>query len=174
MKSKLIGFSLIALSLFASCSNGDYQASPTSNANNSINPLNQLKAEDFTWSGTDPVSLDINGAHWVADFAIWGIDTLGDYIYASKGKNTLFISMNDSWPGNLYTLANKNGKRWGYWTDSTNTGYQVYFSDLGNSGQLYMKNNDTAYIKGLFHFKGVSKYENKVVNITNGYFKIHK
>jgi hypothetical protein len=174
MKSKLCGFFLIALCIFSSCSNGDYLASPTSNANNSINPLNQLKAEDFNWKGTDPVSLDINGTRWVATWAAWGLDSNGDYIMATGGGKTLFMSISDSWPNNLYTLANLNLKRWAYWIDSTNNTYQLYFSDLGNSGQLFMNRNDSAVIKGLFHFKGVAKYENKVINITNGYFNIQK
>jgi hypothetical protein len=44
---------------------------------------------------------------------------------------------------------------------------------LGNSGGLYIVENDSARIKGLFYFQGVNPVGG-IVNISNGYFNISK
>jgi hypothetical protein len=52
-------------------------------------------------------------------------------------------------------------------------GLYTYSSLAGNSGELYMLQNDTAVISGKFYFQGVDTAGN-IVSVLNGYFNVPK
>jgi len=158
---------------FSACSNGDYVANPSDNTNNGINPLNPLTDAEFTWSGETPLSADINGSHWKADEARWGLDTTGaNIIVATKGNRMMYFRLIDVWSGNVYDMQ-YNSKRFSYYVDSIGYAPGYYQSQLGNSGEIKIVQNDSNYIVGQFYYKGVN-VNGKAASITNGYFKISK
>jgi hypothetical protein len=190
MKKALYSLLLLAGITVAltSCTNGDYTANPSSNANGSINPLLPLTSSQFTWSGTDPMSCDINGTHWVADAAYFSVNPLvSNRIQGIKGSDStaseICLSLNDVWKDNLYNMGYHIYNRWGaYYTfafgdpfaePSTDIAPFIYYSHLGNSGEIKILTNDSASIKGQFYFQGVNS-KGQVMNITNGYFNISK
>jgi len=161
----------MACGAFQACNTGgNYDASPSSNGNSSINPLNPLTAAQFTWTGTSPVSGNINGSPFVADTAYYAfIDTTGfNYIYAKIGSKYLFLDLFEVYPGTIYNMGYHQYDILGTWVDSL--GYQ---SALGNSGELDMITNDSVTFSGRFYFQGVNSY-GAIINITNGYFNLSK
>ena len=159
------------VSVFTACSNGDYTANPDSNTNGSINPLKPLKSSDFTWSGTDPVSGTINGSNWVASSYSYVFDSGKNFIMGFNGTQVLGLVLTNTYANNLYNMGYQQYIAYGYWQDTA--GGITYSSLLGNSGGLWMVENDSAYLKGLFYFQAVSPLGG-VKNITNGYFYIPK
>lgn len=194
---KKVLYSILFLSavfgVLSACNNGDYNANPGSNANGSINPINPLKSSEFTWAGTDPMSADINGAHWVADAAYFQLDTFGrNLIVGVKGPQMMAFILSDVWTNNVYNIGYKISNRMGlYWTgiDSTmgtsgdiwsyigasSTAHAdfIFSSYLGNSGEFKLVENDSLHIKGLFYFQAANN-SGAITNITNGYFNVRK
>ena len=161
---------------FSACSNGDYIANPSSNGNSAINPITPLTAAEFTWSGQEPLSADINGVHWKADAVTFGLDSTGANIMiatSASGGKMMYFRLSDVWSGNLYDLEFKNVKRWSYYADSVGSLLGYYRSDLGNSGEIKIVENDSAVISGLFYYEGVTP-GGQIASIKNGYFKIIK
>lgn len=179
MKKILYSVLLAAISCVAvSCSNGDYQANPDSNANNAVNPITPLTASEFTWGSDDdaPFSADINGVHWKADNAYWGIDSsFANLIFASKDNSAKIFNLylKDVWKDNLYDMEWANYNRFATFGDSVNGDFPIYRSQLSNSGGVLILQNDSLKFKGKFYFKGVTT-DGKIVNITNGYFDLKK
>ena len=163
----------------SSCSNGDYTANPSSAANNSVNPLNPLTKSQFTWSGNDPVSCNINGSPWVADTAWYVIDSGGqNVIYAFKDsfRQRLVLYLVNTWTDNLYNMGFNQYNTSATWVprvDSIGSYAGVYSSALGNSGELYMIENDSAIIKGKFYCQEVNG-AGDIINFTNGWFNLKK
>jgi hypothetical protein len=162
----------------SACSNGDYNANPSSNANGTINPLNPLNASQFTWTGTGKVSANINGSPWVADSAqYYLIDSTGtNAIVAVKGKQVLYMYFKSTWTGNVYNMGFKQYNELGEWLDNTDSVYDAlyyYQSALGNSGEMYMVLNDTANFNGKFYFQAVNG-KGGITNFTNGAFSLKK
>ena len=167
---------ITGMSLFSACSNGDYITNPSTNANASVNPLHPLKASDFNWPGTDPMSADINGVHFVASGCTYSFDSGKNILMGYNGSKTLTLYLMNAWVGNLYSMGYNQYNTSGYWTDSFGVINNYYFSNLGNSGGLYMLKNDTfsgGYIKGLFYFQGVNA-QGEIINVTHGYFNVQK
>jgi len=167
-------FTAVCASIIA-CNNGDYQVNP--NAGSIINPLNPLTRSQFNWSGTVPLSCTVNGVPFVADsaFTTWTTDTMnGNYITGLKGGTRgVSLYLRNVYDTTVYSMS-YGETNMGTWIDSVGgpaTGY--YFSYLGNSGEVYVVENDSAYLKGYFYFAGVSD-SGKLVSIENGYFKIVK
>lgn len=159
-----------------SCSNGDYNADPSSNANAAVNPITPLTDQEFTWSGEEPMSADINGSHWTADHAYFSLDTSGANVIIGIKDNSpiqLRFYLQDVWKGNVYDMEWHNYKRYAIYTDSTSVLFGPYYSYLSNSGGLQILQNDTAVIKGMFYFKGVTA-NGKTVTVNKGFFKIDK
>ncbi len=161
----------------ASCSNGDYVANPASNGNQSINPLKPLTASEFTWAGADPVSANINGAAWVADSAYIYADSTGTYVIgAIKGKQMLSLYFKHTWTGIVYNMGYHQYDVLGMWLDNTDSMYSAtyfYQSALGNSGEMYQVQNDTAVFKGKFYFQAVNG-KGQIINFSNGWFNLNK
>ncbi len=183
MKKKLY-YTLLAVSValvFNACSNGAYIANPSANANLCINPLNPLKPSQFSWSGTTPVSATINGHSWVADSVGWVLDTGFNYIYAKKGNNVLMLGMRGVYSSSLYSLGYQHYETYAWYTDSMPGSFssfsynnpKFYISSLGNSGEVYIAENDSAFIKGEFYFQGKNN-KGDIICIDNGYFNIAK
>ncbi len=159
---------------FSACSNGDYSANPSSNVSTAVNPLKPLTSSEFTWTGDEPLSADINGTHWKADVATWSIDDSGsNFIVATGGGRMMYFKLADVWTGNVYDMQYKNTKRFSYYADSGTSASGYYLSNLDNSGEINIIENDSLVIKGKFYYKGYNG-AGKEVNITNGYFKIQK
>ena len=177
MKKVIYATLLCALSLgVVSCSNGDYQADPASNANGAVNPLTPLTEEEFTWGGDEIMVADINGNRWEADSVYFALDTSGGNVLIGTKKNStasLRFYLKDVWTGNLYSMEWEDYNRNCMLGDSVGGFYKTYYSFLSNSGGIKITRNDSAAIKGLFYFKGVSA-DGKVANISKGYFNIDK
>lgn len=177
-----------ACASLCSCSNGQYSASPSSNANSSINPLQPLTSSQFTWGGTAPMSADINGTHWLADYATYGKDSLfaNEVVgYKSADGTILAFYLSDSWANNLYNTGYQQYKRYGVYIDHSDSSTlspfldktsaaakaHNYYSYIGNSGEVNMIRNDSAYFEGKFYFQGVNA-AGQIINVMNGYFKV--
>ncbi len=182
MKKKLY-YSLLAVSfalILNACSNGAYVANPSSPANLCINPLNPLKASQFSWSGTPPLSATINGNSWTPDSVGWSLDTGFNYIFAKKGNNVLLLAMRNVYAVNLYGMGYQQYERFAWYTDSlpgansfSYNNSKFYISSLGNSGEVYVTENDSAFLKGEFYFQGKNN-KGDIVCIDNGFFNISK
>ena len=123
------------------CSNGPYTANPSSNANNSVNPLKPLTSSQFTWGGESPVSGDINGTHWRADTAYFGTDSSGaSYVtgikYSDGSRMTFHLLIYKIESSTLYNLSYHVYDHYAGYMDSTSTGGQLALSYLGNSGEI--------------------------------------
>lgn len=180
MKKILSSILLIAggCILAASCSNGVYSANPNGTSNTSVNPLKPLTIDEFTWSNGSPLAANINGAAFSADTVAWYLDSTGTNVFSgeSGGKGFVFYFSN-VYATNLYNLSfNVVSTQAVYYTSAdtaTKTLGDKYLSTLGNSGQVLITQNDSAYLKGMFYFQGVS-VDGNVVNISNGVFNITK
>ena len=159
----------------AACSSGAYVANPAANANGSINPLNPLKYNQFTWAGTAEFSVNINGSQWVADTAyVAFVDSLQtNYVYAQKGSNLVKMWLSNVWGGNVYNMGFKVYSCIAQYTDSISSISGYYISALGNSGEFCMNTNDSIAFNGQFYFQGVNSI-GTVYNFSNGYFNLTK
>jgi hypothetical protein len=164
--------------LLASCGGKDYLANPSSNANASVNPLNPLTSSQFTWTGTAPLTVYVNGAPWTADTAIYSfIDSSGtNYILGWKGKQYLALYLTQVYGGgNIYNMQLKTYNTIGVWydLDSISSINSEFTSLLGNSGEIKVIENDSAKMVAQFYFQGVNGYGG-VYNFSNGYLSINK
>ncbi len=168
-------FAAIGLAL-ASCNKGAYNANTDSVANGGVNPLTPLTAPQFNWlsSGKDPMSANINGTPWTAATATWALDTTGsNVIIGYLGSQVMYLYLNQVYAGNIYQMSYNDYATSGRWSDSVGSAYYSYYSYLGNSGEVYITHNDSAYIQGLFYFKGLTP-SGKIVSVTDGYFRLLK
>lgn len=178
---KKVLFSIIAgigACTFFACSNGDYNANPTSASNESINPFNLLDSAAFNWSGTDAISANINGNFFNVD------STKTGFILTSGGTNVItgYISpghglrfdLNEVYGNNIYPLGYNNSYRAMSFQDSLPTGVKTYYSYFGNVGQVQIIRNDPQRIIGRFHFQALNMLNGDVVNVSNGWFNIRK
>ena len=176
MKNLLFSLLLLAFVcvVYSSCSNGAYSANPNGAANSGVNPLKPLTSSEFTWSGSGSISADINGVHFVADTATWFLDSSGTNVFSGYNATHGFIFyLNNVYSVNLYPLQYHIYTTQAAYIDSINIASSYYESYLGNSGQVKITENDSAYIKGLFYFQGVTT-SGKLVTVKNGYFNIAK
>ncbi len=160
----------------ASCNKGAYSANTDSAANGGVNPLTPLTAAQFDWigSGKDPMSANINGAGWTAGYATWALDTAGgNVIIGHLGGQMMYLYLNQVYAGNVYSMSYHDYGTAATWSDSVGSAYYSYSSYLGNSGEVYITHNDSAYIQGLFYFKGITP-TGQIVSVTDGYFKLLK
>ncbi len=159
-----------------SCSNGDYTANPDNPANNGVNPLKPLTKSEFTWANSGKFSGDINGTHFSADTVTWYLDSTGTNVFAGynteRTKGFLFF-LNNVYSGNLYQLTYHVVPTQAIWADTVGSSKDYYASYLGNSGEVYITENDSACIKGLFYFQGVTT-DGRLVTVSNGSFNIDK
>lgn len=181
MKKAFLPILLFVSVCFAisACSNGDYIASPGTNANGSINPLKPLKPEDFKWAGAGKFSVKINGGGLIStDSSWWFIDTSGANVVVAYTKESGFfrLYLKDVWAGNLYNMGFKQ-----YNTlcqhlpplDSGTVFFDYYESAKGNSGGLWMVTNDSLSFTGMFYCQMVNSKGN-VVNLSEGTFNLSK
>jgi len=158
----------------AACSSGAYVANPAANANGSINPLNPLKYNQFTWAGTSKFSVSINGTTWSTDSAYyyWNDSLQTNQIFAYNGKNYIVMDLSNVWAGNVYNMGYKVYSCYAAFYDSLYSP-TPYESALGNSGEVCMNVNDSIAFNGQFYFQGVSP-TGTVYNFSNGYFNLTK
>lgn len=162
--------------VFAACTGGAYNASPTSNANFVINPLTPLTQSQFTWgvgSKVGAMGAVINGVPWATNNVFW-IDTSGpNEVYGVLGSQVIHLHLNNVYGGNIYPMGFKLYEQNGSWSDSVGSVYNIYQSINGNSGEAYITENDTTYIRGMFYFEGITN-AGQIAAVNNGYFNIKK
>ncbi len=178
---KKVLFSIIAVlaaCTFFACSNGDYNANLSSNANISLNPLYVLDSAGFNWTGTDAISANINGNFFNVDstkvsFSLspTGTNIITGYISPGRG---LRLELNDVYATNIYPLGLNNTYRLMMYQDSIGANAVTYYSNLGNVGQVQILRNDPQRIIGKFHFQALDTSKTLVLSVTNGWFNIGK
>ena len=161
--------------LFAACTGGAYDASPSSNANLLVNPLTPLKSSQFTWGvgATGSMGGTINGAAWVAASTSWSFINGGNQLIGYNGSQVMNLFLANTWAGNIYSMTFHQYNSACTWSDSVGSSYYSYPSYLGNSGEVYITENDSAFIRGMFYCEGVTP-SGQIVAINNGYFNIAK
>ncbi|RYZ50770.1 MAG: hypothetical protein EOP49_13295, partial [Sphingobacteriales bacterium] len=92
---KFLRLTLLAAGLafgMTSCNNGDYDTDPDIDNSQEINPLNPKGGMNtsFDWSGTEPMSMEVNGEAWKADGAFIMTQNLNntDYYVISGTRNS--------------------------------------------------------------------------------------
>ena len=169
-------FGAVACGLFSACTGGAYNANPSSNANYVINPLEPLKASQFTWgvgSTTGTIGGVINGSSWSSTNAYWVLDSGSNDLYGSVGSAIIYLHLNGVYAGNVYSMGYQQYNQSCTFSDSVGSTYNSYYSYLGNSGEVYITENDSAFIRGMFYCEGISK-TGEINAINNGYFNIQK
>ena len=173
-------FALWGVLSFSSCSNGEYIANPTTNANVSANPLNPYSTDAFSWTGSNAVSAKINGTYFHADStqAVWALDSGSNVIAAYTGLSYgIYLKLKDVYKGGIYSMGFNKTDRMGVWYDTSGTGthkYKAFFSNFGNDGQVKIIQNDSNRIVGQFYFQALDSIGGFVVNVTEGWFNIKK
>jgi len=166
---------------FAACSSGDYNANPSSNANNSVNPLQPLDSAQLssyvTTAGPSTISASINGSGWSSDsLSGWLLDSTGTNIITGiSGKTAILLYLKNVYATNIYNMGYNNHITYGHYTNNDSAALPVnaYWSYVGNSGEVQILENDPVYIRGTFYFQGINS-TGDVINVTNGYFYIKK
>jgi hypothetical protein len=176
-------FAAIAGFGFTACSNGDYNANPNSAANASINPLSPLSATAMaafaTGDAANVITATINGAQFSAhgdSGTYYHFDTAGFHnIIAYSGGKEVYLRLFEVYNNDLYTMGHGIYNREGTYAsiDSNGHSFGAYTSYQGNSGEVYIIENDSAFIRGTFYFQGVDSLGD-VINVNNGYFYLHK
>jgi hypothetical protein len=168
----------------SSCSNGAYNTNPNSNQNQSINPLKPLTLSQFNWGGGAPVSGDINGNHWQADTAFFGTDSSGASVLIAYKMNshhaitsmmTFHLNIYKIETGSLFNMGFHKYDQWASYWDSSTTHGRVSLSYLGNSGEIDVTENDSAFLNAKFYFQGVAP-DTSLLNVLNGninFAKLH-
>ena len=175
--STILLFGVVVCGLFSACTGGAYNATPSSNANYVINPLQPLKASQFTWgvgSTTGTLGGVINGVAWSTSNATWVLDTTGSNdIVGNIGSTMVFLRLKEVYTNNLYSMGYLQYDHACSYSDSVGKNYFAYYSYLGNSGEAYITENDSAYIRGMFYCECISA-SGQIAAINNGYFNIKK
>lgn len=172
-------FSSVSLG-FVSCNNGDYNANP--NGSTGINPLNPPGGIDqnFDWSGTDPMSAQVNGVGWTADNAsiytsptdqssyfVYGQSNAGDTsIITFQLKKNLVVA------GQTYFIDFGNTDHTASYDAKISDGTKIYSSNLTTPGQIKILESDATHIKALFFFLSKSPITGLYTNISKGYFNL--
>jgi hypothetical protein len=176
-------FLAVACLAFSACTTGDYNANPSSAANNSVNPLQPLDSAQMssfvTSAGPSTISATINGSPWSSGDSSTGWflnDTTGTNVLAGySGNQGIILYLTSVYAVNIYGLGYQNKTTYAVWSanDSSALPVNAYYSYLGNSGEVQILENNNAFIKGTFYFQGINS-AGTVVNVTNGYFNIAK
>jgi len=170
-------FGAVACGLFSACTGGAYNASPGSNANYVINPLEPLKTSQFTWgvgSTTGTLGGVINGVAWSTNNATWYLDTTGtNDIVGNVGSVMIFLRLKGVYSNNLYSMGYQQYNQSCSYSDSVGSNFYAYYSYNGNSGEVYVTENDSAYIRGMFYCECIAS-TGQIAAINNGYFNIKK
>jgi len=166
----------VAICSFMACSNGDYNANvSTATVNNSQNPLNLLDSAGFNWTGTDPFSCEINGVAYQGDSVntTYNFSAGNDMITSVVGLKGFFLNFNSLYAGNVYYLGYQSYNNYGIYKDTVTSPTAQYFSYNGTVGQVLILRNDPLRMIGKFYFQGKTT-NGTIVNISNGWFNIHK
>ena len=161
---------------FAACS-GTYNANPSSNANGVVNPLTPLTAAQFTWGvGSTVGSMGgvINGVAWTTNNVSYGFDTGINSVIGVLGSQIMTLQCLHGYAGNIYPIAYGDTKHNTLtWSDSVGGSYYQFYSYYGNSGEIYVTENDSAFFKGMFYCEVLTP-GGQITAINNGYFNIAK
>jgi len=162
------------------CMSGDYDANPDGTVSGT-NPLNPPGSgggggggNNFNWSGTDPMSVKIDGTDFLPAAAIFGNTTVGpfnfDYVQGSSGSDQFMVGFPANATPGTYTF-NSSGVAASY-TTVENGMPTAYVTSLGGSGAVQILENDATHVKGKFY--GVGKAAGGSKNFTQGYFNVSK
>lgn len=173
MKNLLLAlFAALSIYSLASCSGKDHLANPTTNANNSANPLNPLNTSQFTWSSNSAFFAKIDGNTFSVDSTkvSYYYDTAGyNVITALDGKRGIQLRLKNVASGGLYNLGFGNVLRWCTVIDSP----KVYYTNYGNVGQIYITEIGARF-SGKFYFQSRDTLGGNVKNVSEGYFNFKR
>ena len=130
-------------------------------------------------AGPSTIIATINGSPWSSGESSTGWfldDTTGTNVIAgTSGNQGIVLYLTSVYAVNIYGMGYQNKTRYGVWSsnDSSALPVNAYYSYLGNSGQVQILENDSAFIKGTFYFQGINS-AGTVVNVSDGYFYIRK
>lgn len=167
------------------CNNGDYDADPDTNYASGVNPLNPVGGMNtsFNWSGTDPMSAEINGNAWTADDVDMFENPFDDSQWVigglnhSSGSDTTMFALyvqKDVEAGKSYFIFVGNTENTASYIAKLNEPSAYFESTMTNLGEIKILENTSTHIKGLFYFLGRSPISKQYINIQKGYFKVPK
>lgn len=178
MKKALFSIiSVIAATAFFACNNGDYNANPSSAANESVNPFYTLDSAGFDWTGADAVTAYVNGNYVHMDSPIVHYDFLSgtNVITAYPSPNKGFrIELNGVYANNIYPLGLNNYTNVMVYLDSVANLPVSFYSFFGNVGQVQIIRNDPDRIMGRFHFQALTGVNGTLINVSKGWFNVRK
>lgn len=178
MKKALLSIiSVVAATAFFACNNGDYNANPSSAANESVNPLYILDSAGFDWTGTDAVSAYVNGTyvHIDSPAVTYDFQSGTNIIVASTGGNKGFrMELADVYGNNIYNMGLNIYSRVMYYNDTIDNAAVKFYSYFGNVGQVQILRNDPDRIIGKFHFQALTATNGMLINVSKGWFNVRK
>jgi hypothetical protein len=194
--SVIITVLFVAMFSFSACNNGKYDANPSSDLSNYVNPTNPKGGINttFNWSGTAPMSCEISGNYWQAENADFNQVTINNnsFIEVVGSKNSvlphaeihLFLKAGDVHTGSEISLdwTNElNGYAGQYYADADSVYHGVndrvpyiFNSGIGGThGSAKIDTFDGQHLKGRFY---MIPRNNKgfFLNFQKGYFDITK
>jgi hypothetical protein len=170
----------------SSCMNGDYDANPATNST-TINPLTQTGGNggtggggsnnnsNFNWSGTDPMSVKINGAGWQALAGTFTAPPGFSAFVAGNGPENTTVSIDiptNPTINTTYSFGSNLSARYFANLGSSNPD-DNYSTTNGGSGQVQILENDATHIKGKFYFTAKNTVGGSRT-LAEGYFNITK
>jgi hypothetical protein len=181
-------FAACAAMGLSSCMNGDYDANPNG-VNSGTNPLSQPNtggsggtggggggitgnfndAAYYSWTGTDPLSVKINGTlHQATGASVLDMGGIIGITATGNGKTVSLSLPSGAANGSIHTLSSSSIATVTLQDGST------YYSPTGSGGAIYVMENDNTHIKGKFvaNVKVLSGSDNR--NLTEGYFNATK
>ena len=176
----LFVLSLSGIMFLFSCGK-TYDANTATYANQSANPLNLLDNAGFNsqWTDSTPtISAYINGVFMNIDSShcawfrgsISGCDSI---IGVNPNGAGIMLNLHFAYAGNILNIRDTTSRNFAQYF--TSTPFKVYnTTNLGNVGQVQMLRNDNLRMIGRFYYQCLDSVSGNVVNVSNGYFNIHK
>ena len=165
-------FAACAAMSLSSCMNGDYDANPAVAASGT-NPLNtgnnNTSSNSFNWTGTDPMSVKMDGTAMQA--------TSGTAV----NLNGLLVIQGQFGSGKVIQIQIPTSTATGATVAFSGNSGLTYFegttgftSALGTGGSVYVTENDATHCKGKFYANVKDPIGGTSHSITEGYFNITK
>jgi hypothetical protein len=186
-----------SLFAFSACNNGKYDANPSSDLSNYVNPNNPKGGTNttFNWSGTAPFSCEMSSNTWIAESATFNQTSINgtNFVEVVGGKTSknpkteihLFLKESDIHNGAEFSLdwvGELNGYAGAYFADVDSVYHAVNDRDQyvfqsgvgGTHGSAKIDTFDGAhYLKGRFYMIPRNNH-GFFINFQKGYFEITK
>ncbi len=126
----------------------------------------------YNWSGTDPMSAEINGTPWLASTATYsefnGWKGVAGFDGSLKG---ISIALKDISAGTEYTLKDSFTNNTAFYIPAPGSD-QMCSNTTDN--RVKILENDATHIKGYFFFSTFNSITGTTNKVTKGYFNITK